>query len=824
VEEILKTNTKFKRRVFYLNKGTKKVLAVLLAMIFVLTLVPAEALAVDIGPPDSLTDGGGNLAGTEAYFGSIGGNPIKWYADRSGSDAVKFTVEDVSQDVEVIATAAQSTQSVPTTGSLSFSYANATTGTNQYVSCVLVDGSNEVAYYGKLADSSAEAGGGLSIPLAGVADGTYTLKIFSEVDNGSNNTDYCSAPVTMMLTVLDGTGTVSNFGGTIDDPVEEKAFKVLFIGNSHTVDAANYFYNIAASAGYTDVKAGAATISGETIAGHYANARGNAAKYVYKKTTGGVTTRTTGHCLGDLLKDEAWDFVILQEATPRSGFGEYYNQDLDGLTAYVKANAENPDVRLGWYMVWAYSTDNTFKNFAADFDRDQMGMYNAITSTVQQKVESHPDISFVVPVGTVVQNLRTSYMADVLGTDGSHLYDPEGDYLAGLCFFRFLSGESLYDLENMPGTIVSLPPDHWPMFRDCVEAAVLKPYAVTSSAHKTAPKKTVEYALDNEKITVSLPADSYVYNGKARKPSPVIIHGPRKLRAGIEYSALYENNINAGTATVTITGIGYYSGTVTRTFKITRAAISKTELTYSLTAKTYNGKPQGVTVKAPDGAGKVTVSYTGKGVTEYETSTKKPTDAGSYTVTVNIAAGMNYDAADFTLGTFKIKRANISRVKIPNQEWTGKKIKPTSFTYNGKSFSVKANTTAQRSYGKNKSIGEGTVKLMGKGNFKGKKTLSFKIVPKKNSVSKITTGTKQMTVRWKRVSAVQNITKYQVRYRVKGKTKWTTRTYDASDSSAKIKKLKKGRQYEVKVRSYKTVSKVKYYSAWSAVKNTGKIK
>jgi len=128
--------------------------------------------------------------------------------------AVKFTVKSASQELNVTATEAQATQSGAT---LTFGYTGATAGTNQYVSCVLLNGSNEVAYYGKLADSSSAATGSLSIPLAGISDGAYTLQIFSEEANGDNYTDFCSEPVSMTLNVSSGVGTVSNFGGTVLD-------------------------------------------------------------------------------------------------------------------------------------------------------------------------------------------------------------------------------------------------------------------------------------------------------------------------------------------------------------------------------------------------------------------------------------------------------------------------------------------------------------------------------------------------------------------------------------------------------------------------------
>ena len=138
-----------------------------------------------------------------------GGNLV---TTQKATGRVKFTMKDDSQTLTVNATEAQSVQ---TGGTLSFGYTGATTGANQYVSCILTDQSNAVKYYGKLADSSSAASGTLSVPLAGVADGTYTLHIFSEEANAVLYTDFCSEPVTMTVTVASGSGTVSNFGGTI---------------------------------------------------------------------------------------------------------------------------------------------------------------------------------------------------------------------------------------------------------------------------------------------------------------------------------------------------------------------------------------------------------------------------------------------------------------------------------------------------------------------------------------------------------------------------------------------------------------------------------
>ena len=103
--------------------------------------------------------------------------------------------------------------------SLSFrlSGLDTSSGANQVVACVLTDSTGAVKYYGKLADLSQALTQwrDLSVSLAGVANGTYTLSIFAH----NTATNAISAPTpTMTVTVQDGVGTVSNYqGGTYID-------------------------------------------------------------------------------------------------------------------------------------------------------------------------------------------------------------------------------------------------------------------------------------------------------------------------------------------------------------------------------------------------------------------------------------------------------------------------------------------------------------------------------------------------------------------------------------------------------------------------------
>ena len=88
------------------------------------------------------------------------------------------------------------------------------------------------------------------------------------------------------------------------------------------------------------------------------------------------------------------------------------------------------------------------------------------------------------------------------------------------------------------------------------------------------------------------------YTGSAIAPRPTVTLGDATLVEGRDYTVAYGSNRNAGIATATITGAGYYTGTKSASFRIKPAAITSVSL--AVTSVSYDGsaKRPGVTVKA----------------------------------------------------------------------------------------------------------------------------------------------------------------------------------------------------------------------------------
>lgn len=255
--------------------------------------------------------------------------------------------------------------------------------------------------------------------------------------------------------------------------------KILAIGNSFSVDAMQYVYQIAQEAGVKKITLGNMYIGGCSLATHLSNARNNSAAYEYHTNTNGTWVKTEGVSIETAVTSENWDFITFQQASGYSGLANTYD-DLNDLMAIVRSL--NQSATFAWHMTWAYAADSTHSHFA-NYNNDQMTMYNAIVNAVETKILTNDKIDIIIPSGTAVQNVRTSFVGDIT-RDGYHLSYSFGRYVAGLTFLQALTGLSPKDYTSRPSDVDS---HDIKVVAESVENAFKTPFAVTNSEYLVEP-------------------------------------------------------------------------------------------------------------------------------------------------------------------------------------------------------------------------------------------------------------------------------------------------------------------------------------------------
>ena len=204
--------------------------------------------------------------------------------------------------------------------------------------------------------------------------------------------------------------------------------------------------------------------------------------------------------------------------------------------------------------------------------------------------------------------------------------------------------------------------------------AKLKDYGgiwITWSAWDPTTKKI--YGADLKKYgDLSLKYTTVTYTGKPQKMKVYVRdksypgESDYLLMEDIDYKVTWKNNTNAGTATVTVTGLEpYFRGTLTKTFKILQANNS---ITASNVKKTQSTKAQTFSLgAAAKGGAKLSYKSNNKNVTV--NSSGKVTIAANYTgesaITITAAATKNYKAAQKTV-TLTVNPSGTSITKCTN--------------------------------------------------------------------------------------------------------------------------------------------------------------
>lgn len=287
------------------------------------------------------------------------------------------------------------------------------------------------------------------------------------------------------------------------------------------------------------------------------------------------------------------------------------------------------------------------------------------------------------------------------------------------------------------------------------------------------------------------PIGNQTFSGKAINPSPMLKDGSFALKSGVDYSISYSDNVEIGTAMITISGKGNYRGSATVSFTINPIAKLAYPTVYS--GFVYDGSNHV--------AARTAVGYSFSG-------TASAVNAGTYTVVAALKPGYLWtDGTDYNLRyTWSVKRANIAEASVAGIA---------NKTYNGRAQEqapvVRVDGRTLRSgvdyaigYSNNVNTGTASLTITGKGNYAGSVSKTFTIAKAANpiTVKAVARSAKASKLKKKAVTLARPLTVKRAQGKLAYKKISGNKKITVNAKTGKLtleKGLKKGK-YNVKIR------------------------
>ena len=530
-------------------------------------------------------------------------------------------------------------------------------------------------------------------------------------------------------------------------------------------------------------------------------------------------SKWNGNVDWDKVKADGIDYVIIRAGYGNSNVDPYFKSHIEG--------ASKAGLKIGIYW-FSYATSvEKAKEEAAKCLETIAPYKNKISYPVFYDFE-YASVDYATKNGIKITKDLSSKMANVFLNEiknagyingiytnkdfGDRYFDEDILYNNYLWVAQYAS-TCTYPRPYMmwqfteKGTINGIGTPSNPVYFD-VNYTYLKPY--TDEIINGVP----ESKIDLSSATVNS-IDSQTYTGSSIEPSVTVTLNGKTLKLNEDYTLTYSNNVNVGTATITINGIGNYTGSKKINFNIVPKKLDISSSTVnSISSKTYTGasiKPS-VTVKLNNKTLKLNtdykVSYSNnknigtakiliKGIGKYD---------GEKTVTFNIIPSKvtNLKSSKKTYNSITLSWNKINNV-------TGYKI----YRYDKKSNSYKYLATAKTNSYTDKSLKASSTysyKVRAyKGSLNGSYSNTIDVKTSPNYAPKVT-GLKlktqksdSLTISWNKIN---NVTGYKVyRYDVKTESYKLIKTIsNASTTSYTNSKLTSATKYLYKVRSYKIVN------------------
>lgn len=300
---------------------------------------------------------------------------------------------------------------------------------------------------------------------------------------------------------------------------------------------------------------------------------------------------------------------------------------------------------------------------------------------IEYKIGNNGQYSTTIPTATAAGTYTVYYQ--VQGTD-NYAAIVEGNVKVTIAP-KTLTAEMIADIDAQTYTGNAIKPtltvtdgnaalalntDYTVAYTDSIDAGTATA-TVTGKGNYTgsAVKNYTIGAMSISGFTVSVDASqTYTYSGQAHKPRVTVSNASdgAQLAINTDYTVAYRDSINAGTATVTVTGKGNYTGTKEATYTINPLDASQTEITLETTSFVYNGEEQTPAVTSVSFGTTPTVVPTITS-SDYDVTYSNNINASETAPTVTVTFKGNFTGTAST--TFVITKANLTDVTVTLAGW-----------------------------------------------------------------------------------------------------------------------------------------------------------
>lgn len=298
-----------------------------------------------------------------------------------------------------------------------------------------------------------------------------------------------------------------------DKHTGDGVLKILGIGNSYTNDSTRMLDAVyKAEKPGTKLQVGVAYYNGCPLSKHIRFYNENAPVYVYYyiDSETGLWQEEKNVTLQHIIQANNWDYVAMHQSSGQSGVESSYNEDIQTIQNFVK-NELGYTPTFFWNMTWAYPEVDPNGKFllgnnyvsggakapnAASFEdyynNSQAIMYQKIVEAVQAKIVPDDTFKWIMPVGTAIQNARSSHLTDLdVNRDYTHLNDFGRLMAAYVWYGRFENTTPTFALTSVPEELKKADPvNHWNWSEDMIDVlkesvtnALTTPFAVTQSQY-----------------------------------------------------------------------------------------------------------------------------------------------------------------------------------------------------------------------------------------------------------------------------------------------------------------------------------------------------